>query len=227
MSHYWLIPIVAYLLGSIPFGYLLYRWRYGADIRREGSGNIGATNVLRRAGPGLGIATLACDAGKGMLALVLADFLGYQTLAPQQYVFMRTTAQVPTYHYDWIALAIVAVMLGHMYTPWLRGRGGKGVATGLGLFLTLAPRALPWALLIFIAVVAIWRFVSLASIVAAIIMPPLIWLNYGHAYPPGIYLAASLCALLIIWRHRANLRRLRAGQEHRFQWKTRTRSAAG
>lgn len=225
MTHFWLIPALAFLLGSIPCGYLLYRWRRGADIRQEGSGNIGATNVMRRAGAGLGLATLACDAAKGALALVLADFLGYQTI-PRHYVFLRTTAPLPIYHYDWIALAIVAAMVGHMYTPWLHGRGGKGVATGLGLFLALAPRALGLGVLIFAAVVAIWRFISLASIVTAVAMPGLVWLTYGRAYPPGIYLATAICAGLIVWRHRENLRRLRAGGEYRFAWKNTTRTAA-
>ncbi len=226
MSHFWLIPVLAYLLGSIPFGYLFYRWKYGGDIRREGSGNIGATNVMRRAGAGLGMATLLCDACKGALAVVLADFLGYQTLPTSHYIYMRTTSQVPVYHYAWIASAIVAVMLGHIYTPWLRGRGGKGVATGLGVFLALAPRALLLALLLFIAIVALWRFISLASIAASLLMPVLIWWQYGRSYPPVIYAAASFGALLVIWRHRENLRRLRAGQEYRVQWKPRTRSAA-
>ncbi|HWG36495.1 MAG TPA: glycerol-3-phosphate 1-O-acyltransferase PlsY [Terriglobales bacterium] len=188
--------VTAFLLGSIPFGYLLYRLRTGGDIRAAGSGNIGATNVLRAAGVKLGLATLALDALKGWLAVELA---------------LRFAGAHPAL----IASALALVVLGHMYSPWLRFRGGKGVATALGAFLALAPLPMAEALVVFAAVLAVWRYVSLASICACIALP-LLMLTSRTRFPAAELATASGLALLIIVRHRANLARLRRGTENKL-----------
>lgn len=192
----WSLVIVAFLLGSIPFGFLLFRLHNGGDIRRAGSGNIGATNVLRTGGRKLGILTLVLDAAKGWGAL----WLGLH-FAPG--------------HSLLLAAMLLAVILGHMYTPWLRFQGGKGVATALGAFLAWAPWALAGALVVFLIVLAIWRYVSLASICATIALPLLLTPLSGHVTAPELA-AAGLVAALILWRHRGNMQRLRRGTEHKF-----------
>lgn len=211
----WLIPPEAYLLGSIPFGYLLYRARTGGDIRGQGSGNIGATNVLRSAGKGLGILTLILDAAKGFAALSLAFLLAFRSIA-QPYAFSQTGANLPAYRYDWVALALILAMAGHIFTPWLRFRGGKGVATALGLFLALAPAAAAWAVAIFVGVLILTRYVSLASLAASAAFPFLLWRLDLGGYPGVIYVAV-IAAVALIWaRHAGNIRRLWRGQERRL-----------
>src|SRR5579885_2888102 len=151
----WKIGIVileAYLLGSIPFGYLLYRLTEGGDVRATGSGNIGATNVLRSAGLAAGCATLVLDAGKGFLAVVLAGALTGGTQ-------------------EWMGMAAVIAVLGHMFPLFLKFRGGKGVATGLGTFLALAPLPVLASVCVFVVVAAIWRYISLGSIIAVSVIP--------------------------------------------------------
>lgn len=213
--HAWFIPIEAYLLGSIPFGYLLFRSWVGGDIRAHGSGNIGATNVMRTAGRGLGLLTLLLDGGKGYAALALADWLSYRSIH-QPYAFMETGTNVASVHFGWIALALLLAILGHVFTPWLRFRGGKGVATAAGLFLALAPRAMIWAALVFIVVLVLSRFVSLASLAAGAAFPLLLWRAYGSGYPAIIYAAVIAAVALIFIRHRANILRLARGQEPRI-----------
>jgi glycerol-3-phosphate acyltransferase PlsY len=193
----WTLVIVAFLLGSIPFGFLLYRLRTGGDLRRSGSGNIGATNVLRSAGKTLGLLTLLLDAAKGWLAL----WLGLR-VAPG-----NTTL---------LSLILLAVIAGHMYTPWLRFHGGKGVATALGAFLAWAPLPLAGAIGVFLIVLGIWRYVSLASICATLALPLLLAPLSPRPVAPAEIAAASLAAALILWRHRANMERLRHGTEHKF-----------
>ncbi|HWP85066.1 MAG TPA: glycerol-3-phosphate 1-O-acyltransferase PlsY [Terriglobia bacterium] len=183
-----------YLLGSIPFGYLLYRARGGGDIRRTGSGNIGATNVLRAAGWLPAAATLVLDAGKGYAAVWLAAC---------------GSANAP----DAVAAAILAVMAGHCFPLFLRFRGGKGVATGFGAFLGIAPAAALTASIVFALVAAVTGYVSLASILAAAAFPVLL-LGMGSA--PPVLLAAFSAAGLIVLRHRENIRRLRQGTELRL-----------
>ena len=193
----WLISIpLAYLLGSIPFGYLLVKIFRKQDIRATGSGNIGATNVARSGAKGLGIATLLLDLGKAFLAVKIA-----QHLAPG--------------NYDIAVAAAVAAILGHVYPVWLGFRGGKGVASALGVFLALTwPSALA-ILGVFIVVVAITRYVSLASIIAAAVFP-----IFGFWFVPfrtPIVIAGFLfIPLLIILKHHGNIRRLLAGTESRF-----------
>lgn len=195
---HWLLLPLAFLLGSIPFGYLLFRWRTGGDIRRSGSGNIGATNVLRTAGKKLGILTLLLDAFKGWLALWLALHWGHNPAVL-------------------VAACLLLVIGGHIFSPWLQGRGGKGVATALGAFLALAPEALAGAVVVFLIVLAFWRYVSLASICACVALPLLLLISmHAGDIAPVIVAVAAAVAALVIYRHKANLGRLRQGTESRL-----------
>jgi len=187
------IPLTAYLLGSIPFGFLLVRLVEGKDIRRYGSGNIGATNVFRK-NRGAGVLTLVLDAAKGYLAVLAAGWLGGGV--------------------EWQAAAAFCAIAGHVFTVWLRFRGGKGVATGCGAFLALSPPALATTLGVFVLVLALSRYVSAASITAAALFPLCAFL-YGA--PAPVLCWSALGALLIIVKHHANIRRLRAGTENRFR----------
>jgi glycerol-3-phosphate acyltransferase PlsY len=193
----WLISIpLAYLLGSIPFGYLLVKIFRKQDIRATGSGNIGATNVARSGAKGLGIATLLLDLGKAFLAVKIA-----QHLAPG--------------NYDIAVAAAVAAILGHVYPVWLGFRGGKGVASALGVFLALTwPSALA-ILCVFIVVVAITRYVSLASIIAAAVFP-IFGFWFVPVRTPIVIAGFFLIPLIIIAKHHQNIRRLLSGTESRF-----------
>jgi glycerol-3-phosphate acyltransferase PlsY len=182
--------VIAYLLGSIPFGYLIVRRKMGADIRETGSGGTGATNVSRRAGKMAGVLTLLLDAAKGCAAVVLA-----QTISNDDRV---------------IAAAAVAVLVGHIFPVWLGFRGGKGVATGVGVFSVLAPIALLCAGVIFIAIVVTTRYVSLGSIIGAVLIPVFIWFQSG--WQP-LLTAAIAAAALIVFAHRGNLKRLASRTE--------------
>jgi acyl phosphate:glycerol-3-phosphate acyltransferase len=196
-----LVVIIAYLIGSIPFGYLIVRKKLGDDIRHTGSGGTGATNVSRRAGKAAGIFTLVLDALKGSIALLLARaILG------------------PSVNVDWlIAAAAIATIVGHIFPVWLGFRGGKGVATGVGVFLVLAPMALLCAGVLFVAVVVLTRYVSLGSIVAAATIPLFVWLQSVFVEPVAdlrpLLGAAIAGALLILFAHRKNILRLRQGTE--------------
>ena len=194
---------LAYLLGSIPFGYLLVRLSGGGDVRETGSGGTGATNVTRRAGKGVGVLTLLLDALKGMAAVLIArSALG----AGSEW---------------WVCAAAVAAVLGHVFPVWLRFRGGKGVATGLGVFLVLAPLATVCALAVFVAVVWLWRFVSLGSITAAAVLPLAVWalgaVGLSDRAAPPVLAVAAVGAALIIFMHRANIGRLVRGEESRLK----------
>jgi glycerol-3-phosphate acyltransferase PlsY len=200
----WLpILAVAYLLGSIPFGYILVRVLRKEDIRSTGSGNIGATNVARSGGKGLGILTLLLDLLKAFAAVKIA-----QHFAPG----------TPGFPSDLAVAAGIAAVLGHVFPVWLRFEGGKGVASALGVFLALAPLAALCALGVFIVVFAITRYVSLASILAAAMMPLfcMLWLpDRTPIFVGGII----FLALLVIAKHRANIARLMQGKESRFAGK--------
>jgi glycerol-3-phosphate acyltransferase PlsY len=187
-----IVSLVAYLCGSIPTGVLLTR-RLGIDIRNTGSGNVGATNVARSAGKKIGLLTLLGDALKGLVPVILVRILGLGEAA--------------------LGCAAVAALLGHMFSPFLQFSGGKGVATGLGVFLGMAPQAILIALVVFLATFAVSRIVSLASIIATAFFPMLlIWLSY-----PAIHIwAGMLVALLIIIRHKENILRLLKGEESKF-----------
>ena len=196
-----LIPFAAYLLGSIPFGLLLAKLFGGMDVRKVGSGNIGATNVARVVGPLAGILTLVFDTAKGAAAVWLAG---------------RVTGESAT----WMMIAACAVLLGHCFPVWLKFKGGKGVATALGVFLALCPPAAASALLLFLLCVAYWRYVSLGSVAAAAAMPLLIYFLWApHHAPPIIIDVGTLAiALLVIYKHDANLQRLVEGTEPRFSF---------
>jgi acyl phosphate:glycerol-3-phosphate acyltransferase len=197
-----LILAAAYLLGSIPFGYLLVRIFRGEDVRQSGSGNIGATNVSRKS-PGLGALTLLLDAAKGFFSVQLATYSG---LAPTAAGLQRLMA----------AAALLAIV-GHMFPVWLKFRGGKGVATALGAFLDFVPLAVGVAVIIFIVVVLISRRVSLGSIVTAALFPATVWtLNLSH--DPGILALIGVASLLIIARHYKNILRLLSGKEPRLSF---------
>ena len=188
-----LLVVVAYLLGSFPTAYLAVRLAGRGDVRRIGSGNVGATNTLRAAGWKLALLVLLVDVGKGALAVWL---MGRATQDP-----------------GWVALAGLAAIAGHCFPVWLRFEGGKGVATGLGAFAPLAPRAALAALLAFALVAAGTRYVSLGSVAGGAALAGLAFALRG---PDPVAIAAALTAALVVFRHRANLRRILGGTERRL-----------
>lgn len=194
---------LAYFLGSIPFGYLLVRVIRHEDVRAAGSGNIGATNVARAGGKGLGILTLTLDMGKGLAAVVLAFLIAHHEGLD------RTSG------YHLAALSALAAVVGHIFPVWLGFRGGKGVATGFGVFLGLAPRAALCILGVFILVFVLTRFVSLASIIAAASFPLFAFSFMPHPGTIGVF-TVLLIPLLICVKHHSNIGRLLAGTESRF-----------
>ncbi len=216
------IVIVSYLLGSIPFGYLLVRIFRGEDIRRTGSGNIGATNVARTGSKGLAIATLLLDALKGYAAVAFAFWLAgsyrSESMGPMSiYDHTQTTIDSHTI-FLLAALAAFCAILGHMFTVWLRFKGGKGVATAVGAFAALAPRAILVTLVVFLIIVALTRYISLGSMIAAAAFPLLVWwLNPAERTTAPILLLIGASSLLIIIRHKDNVRRLLAGTENRWR----------
>jgi glycerol-3-phosphate acyltransferase PlsY len=210
-----IVAIIAYLLGSIPFGYILVRVFTGADVRAQGSGNIGATNVARTGKKGLAIATLVLDAVKGFVAVIG----GYQyiTWATRDLMIKATPGfDRSDMYFNGAAIAALFAILGHMYPVWLKFKGGKGVATGLGVFLALAPKAVLIVLVCFMIVVAITRYVSLGSIVAAALFPiAFYYMQPRHGTPLNLGMISGVSAL-IIWKHRENIRRLIAGNENKL-----------
>ena len=197
---YVLIGLAAYLLGSIPFGYLLVRFFLKEDIRAKGSGNIGATNVIRSGAKKLGALTFLLDVCKGIVAVLIVSRI---VLAP-----------VP--HQSAAALAALCAILGHIYTVWLRFKGGKGVATALGVFLALAPYAALAGLAVFVFVFALSKYVSLASILAAVAFAPAAMLLPHRAYTPLMIAVIFAAPLIVIARHHKNIARLLNGTEYRF-----------
>src|SRR5579863_76611 len=195
------IPVAAYLLGSIPFGLLLGKLFGGRDVRSAGSGNIGATNVARVAGPVAGILTLLLDAAKGALAVYLAARLSEQSST-------------------WMMIAGLGALVGHCFPVWLGFRGGKGVATAAGVFLVLSPLSFLGAVILFVLVVLYWRFVSLGSISAAAAMPLLIYFFWAphHAPPYAVTFGSLGAALLIVYKHDANIQRMVQGNEPKFSF---------
>lgn len=195
----WWLPVAAYLLGSIPFGYLIVKLIGAGDIRFRGSGNIGATNVAREAGVLPGLATLLLDGGKGYFSVWLA-------------------ARITDGNPRWMILAALLTLVGHTFPVWLRFHGGRGVATGTGVFLPICWQAVVGALIVWILVLVFWRYVSLASISAAASLPFLVYLLYapGHAPPQAISAGASFAMFLIVARHRSNMIRLLRGTEPQF-----------
>jgi glycerol-3-phosphate acyltransferase PlsY len=188
---------IAYLLGAIPFGYLLVRLTTGKDVRAAGSGNIGATNVLRTSGRGLGIATLALDIVKGFAAAYIACELTGSAL--------------------WTSASVLAVMAGHSYPVFLGFKGGKAVATFVGAFAFLTPVPLAATAVVFFAVVAGTGYISAASVVGAAVFPLGVWLILHPS--PEVVVAAFLAGAFIVYRHKENLERIRAGTESVFRWR--------
>lgn len=200
-----LVLIAAYLLGSIPFGYLIVRTRTGADVRASGSGGTGATNVSRRAGKLAGVITLLLDAAKGALAVVLARS------------FLTDDFGINW----WVAGASVLAVMGHCFPVWLGFRGGKGVATGVGVFLSLFPLAVACAAVVFLLVVLLTRYVSLGSILAVAALPVFVWLLNVYVKPVAnlapLMTTALVTGVLIILMHHANIGRLWRGTESKFR----------
>ena len=184
--------VFAYLLGSVPTGYLVGTWM-GVDVRAAGSGNVGATNVARVVGKRQGILTLAVDVAKGLIPVFAAFQLGFTPAAA--------------------ALTGTAAFLGHLYPVFLKFQGGKGVATALGVYAGLAPMVTLLLIVIFVAVALASRIVSLGSMAAALAAPVILWF---FSYPPAVISLSAIIAAMIILRHRGNLRRLLAGTEPRF-----------
>jgi glycerol-3-phosphate acyltransferase PlsY len=231
------VIVISYLLGSIPFGYLIVRATEGADVRETGSGGTGATNVSRRAGKVAGVLTLILDALKGAAAVAVARFiLGLPILAASEHIssppplgghglgehaFLGHASSPEQGVYWLVAAAGIAVIIGHIFPVWLRFRGGKGVATGVGVFLMLAPIAIALAALVFVVVVAWTRYVSLGSILAAVAIP-LFLLAQNALIHSVVSLAPMMTtavagAALIVFAHRENIGRLVRGDENKFK----------
>lgn len=189
--------VLAYLIGGVPFGYLLVLLTTGKDVRSMGSGNIGATNVLRTTGRGWGVLTLLLDVAKGYLAVWLMK----QATGGSE-LFMGAAA--------------VAVLLGHAFPIYLKFKGGKAMASYIGAGLCLAPAAVGVCAAVFVAVVAVWRYISLGSIVASAVFPLVVWLLMRPGWP--LLAAIVLASALVIGRHKSNIQRLRAGAENVFRF---------
>ena len=187
-----LVVAVAYLIGSIPFALLLAR-RFGMDLRRIGSGNLGAANVMRASGVRAGLLVAGLDVAKGAVGVALASRFSDNASAP--------------------AIAGFAAVVGHIYPVWLRFRGGKGVATACGAFSLLTPAAVPPALAVFLVAVWVTKYVSAGSVLATLALPPI---AYALGSPAPAVVSAFAVAALIVFRHRSNLIRLRAGTERRL-----------
>ena len=194
MSVYLITAAASYLLGTIPFGYLLVQVFRGEDVRSSGSGNIGATNVARMS-PALGVATLILDAGKGLAAVVLARAMSggeHQKLA--------------------MTVAAFSAVVGHLFPVWLKFRGGKGVATSLGSFALIAPKSIVCMVGLFLIIVAATRYVSVGSVMAAASFPVLAWVLHEYVEPAQL-IPIALGSALVVWKHRQNIGRIVAGTE--------------
>jgi glycerol-3-phosphate acyltransferase PlsY len=202
LNAYWWIPLAAYLIGSVPFGFLIMRQAGQGDIRSVGSGNVGATNVARTAGLPAGALTFLLDAAKGAAAVWIAA---------------RITGDSAT----WMVAAALGAMLGHIFPVWLSGRGGRGVSTGVGAFLLISWPAVTAAIVIWLLVMTVSRYVSLASIMAAASLPFLMYLLYAPGHPPSYVISGgtTVGSLMIIWKHRPNIARLMNGTESRFRFR--------
>jgi glycerol-3-phosphate acyltransferase PlsY len=226
----WLCPLVAFLCGSIPFG-LIFGKIKGIDIREHGSGNIGATNVWRVLGKSFGIPCFLLDVLKGLIPTIigisLIQFAGMKNpmiqtaLASHAEIHPMLTAQI------FQVLTGLCAILGHNYSPWVRFKGGKGIATSAGVLIALMPAAIVILILLWVIVFGISRYVSLASIVAAGALPFLtLWGSYYHGkiadgtWNKPLFAFSVLIGVLAIYKHRSNIQRLRAGTENRFSKKS-------
>lgn len=192
-----LAVLAAYLIGGIPFGLLVVRLMTGRDVRAAGSGNIGATNVLRTTGRAAGVITLVLDAAKGWFAVWLAAYLTGNSVV-------------------WMSAAAFAVLAGHAFPAWLRFKGGKAVASFVGAYLFLTPLPIVAVLLLFVFLVGWTRYLSLGSVIAAGLFPLACWMILHPDWP--VLLSAAAAACLIIWRHADNIRRIRDGNERVFRF---------
>lgn len=226
---YLISAVVAYLLGSIPFGLILVRVFTGTDVRSQGSGNIGATNVARTGRKELAIATLFLDALKGYLAVRLSVAVAVHSLSAVERAFwhagqsmatLRDTStlliQIDQKVYLCAAIAAFFAVLGHMFPVWLKFKGGKGVATGLGVFLALAPKSVLLVVAVFAITVAVTRYVSLGSILAAALFPVSFWLLNRKESSVSVLVLIAGVSLLIIYKHKDNIGRLAAGNENKL-----------
>jgi glycerol-3-phosphate acyltransferase PlsY len=205
MLTYVMVAVVAYLLGSIPFGYVLVKVFHGQDVRETFSGNIGATNVGRTS-PLLGFATLLLDGVKGFLAV---------TFGREIYIRLPWDSTPEQAWGSLVATAALFAVLGHVFPVWLKFKGGKGVATAVGAFVALAPKAIVLVLVVFVVVVAVSRYVSLGSIVGAALFPVFVYV-FNREYPVAMLLVIGAASLIIILKHHENIRRLLAGTENRL-----------
>ncbi|HSS95920.1 MAG TPA: glycerol-3-phosphate 1-O-acyltransferase PlsY [Terriglobales bacterium] len=202
------IVVFSYLLGSIPFGYILVRIFRGQDVRESGSGNIGATNVARSS-PVLGLLTLLLDAAKGLCAV--------------GYVQLIINNSEPTYGSHklhplvYATLAALIAVIGHMFPVWLKFKGGKGVATALGSFVLIAPKAILISIGIFVVTLLLFRLVSLSSILTVALFPVLFWLMHEHRDQVFVLAMVAACSLMIVLKHHTNIKRLLNHAEPRFQ----------
>jgi acyl phosphate:glycerol-3-phosphate acyltransferase len=192
--------LFAYLIGAIPFGYLLVKLTTGKDVRASGSGNIGATNVLRTSGRAIGVATLLLDIAKGFFAVWHAAYLMHDDEM-------------------WMSAAALAVMAGHAYPVFLKFKGGKAVASFIGAFLYLTPLPMLMTLILFVIIVAATGYISAASVVCAALFPVGVWLILHP--PAAVWVAALIAGVFIVVKHKPNIERLRAGNENVFSWKRR------
>ena len=231
----WLCPVFAFLLGSIPFGLIIAKLK-GINIREHGSGNIGATNVLRVIGKKYGITCLLLDALKGFIPVVIAisliRFEGMKNpmtltaLLPHAQDFPMLTAQM------FQVITGLFAVLGHNYSPWVGFKGGKGIATSAGVLIALMPAAIVILIAVWLLVFLISRYVSLASIVAAAVLPLVtLWGSWFHGkiqngtWNKPLFVFTLVIGILAIWKHRSNIQRLRAGTENRFTRKSKTADA--
>ncbi|MBE0475755.1 MAG: glycerol-3-phosphate 1-O-acyltransferase PlsY [Coriobacteriia bacterium] len=211
--------LIAYLAGGIPVAYIVGRVHRGIDIREHGSGNVGTTNAWRVLGPAAGVAVLVLDVVKGAVAVLAAPYaaaaVSWQAsgAAPA-----GVSAALPV-------LAGLTAVLGHTYTPFLRFRGGKGIATAAGVLLVVTPLAVPILLGVFAVVVALTRMVSAGSLVIALLYPGVVGLFYRDV--PGALPFAVAAAALLTWRHRGNIARIARGQERKVVWRRATRESGG
>jgi glycerol-3-phosphate acyltransferase PlsY len=193
-----LAVVAAYLIGGIPFGLIIVRLMTGSDVREAGSGNIGATNVMRTTGPLAGVLTLILDAAKAWLAVWLADWLSGGSAL-------------------WMSAAALAALAGHAWSIWIGFKGGKAVASFVGAYLYLTPLPLLAVVLLFVFIVAWTRYLSLGSIIAAGLFPVACWMILHPAWP--VLLSALGAAAIIVYRHRDNVMRIRAGEERVFSFR--------
>jgi glycerol-3-phosphate acyltransferase PlsY len=198
--HELMAVLFAYLIGGIPFGYLLVKLTTGKDVRASGSGNIGATNVLRTTGRAIGVLTLLLDIAKGFIAVWHASYVTHDDEL-------------------WMSAAALAVMAGHAYPVYLKFKGGKAVASFIGAFLYLTPLPMAAILVMFIIVVAATRYISAASVVCAAAFPFGVWIILHPAWP--VLLSSLIAGVFIVVKHKSNIDRLRAGNENVFSWKKR------